>query len=81
VAIDATAEFQKIIHAKSGSASRNAPEGIVRQQTRHVGQKGLKRASGVVIEDPILTPGELPRHQLVLGAAKRMKEMGYAESA
>lgn len=81
MAIDATTEFQKIVHAKSRSARRNVTEGILRQQIRHVSQKGLKCAGGVVIEDPILTPGELPRHQLVLGATKRMKGVGYAESA
>ena len=35
----------------------------------------------VVIEDPILTPGELSCYQFVLGATKRMKGMGYPESA
>ena len=79
--VDETTEFQKIICAKRRSASRDVPEGILGRQIRHVAQKRLKRAGLVVVEDSILTPGEFPRHQFVLGATKRMKGMGDPEPA
>jgi hypothetical protein len=79
--IDETPKFQKIVCAKRGSAGRDLLEGVLRRQISHVAQKRLKLAGLVVIEDPILTPSELPRHQFVLGATKRMKGMGYSEPA
>ena len=79
ISIDETKEVQKIIDTKRGSARRDAREGILRHHVRHVAQKRLKRTGLVVIEDSILTPVESPRHQLVLGAAKRMKRMRYSE--
>jgi len=48
---------------------------------RHSGEQRLKLSAWVVIEDSILTPGELPCHQFVLGATKWMKRMVNAESA
>src|SRR5207247_5675451 len=79
ISIDETKEVQKIIDTKRGSARRDAREGILRHHVRHVTQKRLKRTGRVVVEDSILTPVESPRHQLVLGAAKRMKRMRYSE--
>jgi hypothetical protein len=79
ISIDETKQFQKIIDTKRGSARRDVREGILRHHVRHVAQKRLKRTGRVVVEDSILTPVESPRHQLVLGAAKRMKRMRYSE--
>jgi hypothetical protein len=79
--IDETTEFQKVIYSEWGSAGRNVSKGILRRQVRHVAQKGLERAGLVVVEDPVLTPGEPPRHQLILGATERMEGMRYAEPA
>jgi hypothetical protein len=55
-------------------------ERVCRDHVCHIGQQGLKLPACVVIEDPILTPGELPSHQFVLDPMKRMKRMGYVES-
>ena len=79
--VEKAPEFQKVVNTKRGAASGDAIEGIFRDHVRHVGQQRLKLPAWVVIEDPILTPGEFPRHQFVLGTTKRMKGMGYAESA
>jgi hypothetical protein len=79
--VEQVPELQQIVHAKGGPASRDAMEGVCRHHVRHIGQQGLQLPVRVVIEDPILTPGELPRHQLVLGTTKRVKRMADAESA
>ena len=79
--VQQTPEFQKIVHTKRRSASGDVIEGILRHQIRHVAQKRLERAGLVVVEDPILTPGEFPRHQLVLGATEWVKWMDYVEPA
>jgi hypothetical protein len=74
-------ELQEIVHTKCRPASGDAIEGILRHHVRHIGQQGLKLAARVVIEDAVLTPGEFPRHQFVLGATQWVKGMGYAEPA
>ena len=79
--VQQTPELQKIVRTKRRSASGDVIEGILRHQIRHVAQKRLERAGLVVVEDPILTPGEFPRHQLVLGALEWVKWMDYAELA
>ena len=56
-------------------------KGVLCQQVRHVRQEGLQPTGSVVIEDPILTPGELPCHQFVLRAPERVKGMSYAKPA
>ncbi len=56
-------------------------EPILGDYVRYVGPQRLKIPTGVVIEDPILTPVELAHHQFVLGATQRMKRVGYAKSA
>ena len=81
VLVEKAPEFQKIVHTKRRPASGNAMEVIFRYHVRHIGQQGLKLAARVVIEDAVLTPGEFPRHQLVLGATQWVKGMGYAEPA
>lgn len=79
--VEEAPELQKIVHPKRGSASGDAIESILRHDVRYVGQQGFKLPARVVVEDPILTPAQFPRHQLVLGATVWMEGMGYAESA
>ena len=79
--VQETPELQKIVHPKRRSASGDVIEGILRHQIRHVAQKRLERTGFVVVEDPILTPVQFPRHQLVLGATEWVKWMDYAEPA
>lgn len=79
MSIDETPEFQKILCAERGSPGRDERESILWQQVRHVTLKGLQIAGLVVVKDSILTPGDFPRYQLVLGAMQRMKGVGYTE--
>jgi hypothetical protein len=79
--VEKAPQFQKIVHAKRRSASGHAIKGVCRRHVRHIGQQGLELPAWTVVEDPILTPGELPRYQFVFGATKWMKGMGYTESS
>jgi hypothetical protein len=73
-------QFQQIIDPKCRSTCGDAIEGVPLNNVCHVGHEGFKPAAGVVIKDPVLAPGELPRHQLVLGAAEGMKRMDDPKS-
>jgi hypothetical protein len=74
-------EFQKIVYTEGRSTRGDASESVLRQQIRHVAQKGLQLAGLIVVEDSILAPVEFTCHQLVFGSTERMKGMGYAEPA
>ena len=78
--VEKVPEFQEIVHSKRRPVGGDALERILRDYVGHVGQQRLKLPARVVIEHPILTPGELPRNQFVLSTAKRMKRMGYPKS-
>jgi hypothetical protein len=80
VLFEETSQFQQIIDPKCRSTCRDAIEGVSLNNVCHVGHQGFKPAAGVVIEDPVLAPGELPRHQLVLRTAKRMERMDDPKS-
>jgi len=81
VFVEEAPKLQKIIHTKRRAAGGHAMKILCWDYVRHIGQQRLKFSAWVVIEDPILTPGELPCHQFVLGTTKWMKGMVDAESA
>lgn len=74
-------QFQQIIDPKCRSTCGDAIEGVSFHNVCHVGHQGFKPATGVVIEDSVLAPGEPPRHQVVLGTAEGMERMDDPESA
>jgi hypothetical protein len=81
VFVEEAPKLQKIIHTKCRAAGGHAMKIVCGDYVRHVGQQGLKFPACVVIEDSILTPGEFPGDQFILGPTKRMKGMCNAESA
>jgi hypothetical protein len=80
VLFEEASQFQQIIDPKCRSTCGDAIEGVSLNHVCHVGHEGFKPAAGVVIEDPVLAPGELPRHQLVLGTAEGMERMDDPKS-
>ena len=73
-------QFQQIVDPKCRSTCGDAIEGVTLNNVCHVGHQGFKPAAVIVVEDPILAPGELSRHQLVLRATKRMEWVRDPES-
>jgi len=80
VLFEEAAQRQEIIDPKCRSARRDAIKGVSLNNVCHVGHQGFKLAAGVVIEDPVLAPGEFPGHQLVLRTAKGMERMDDPKS-
>ena len=58
VPVDKTTQIQEIVHSKRGPPLRGAIERILRDPVRHIGQQGLKSLAWVVVEHPVLDPGQ-----------------------